>query len=119
MPDGMLNVFYIIISLFVSAIFWLKNSNKGIDRVLVSIHSVLLLVTFAWATLFGYILQIHNSALLEIIFMIFIVVSVFSIGFSLHSFTGSKWYHLLHLWNIFALLLTLFVGLMALSNDWL
>jgi hypothetical protein len=119
MSEIYLNIFYALFSIFVSVIFWLKDSNKPIIKLLISMHSILLLLILVGAMYIGLKLQIYNNPYINIVFLLLLLISIASASTSIALFTGSKWYHLFHIWNLFAFLLTGFIGGMALSNDWL
>ena len=111
------NLIYILISIAVSLIYWIKDSNRGIKRVVTSAHSVILLVLFGAALAIGFYGYSNKSLLIP--FHISLAIPVASIIASLVLFKGSKWIHLMHMWNLLALPLTWFVGSMAVSGDWL
>jgi len=114
-----LNVFYVLFSIFVSAIFWVKDSNSTILRLLNSIHSILLLFILVLSGYIGLELHIYNNQLFYFIFVVLLLLSIFSILTGFYSFTGPKYLLLFHSWNLFALILTFFIGTMSLTNDWL
>jgi hypothetical protein len=114
-----LNLFYGLFSIFISVIFWLKDSNKGCLRLAVSLHSILLLITLILSMYVGLELHIYNNKVILISFNFLIFLSVLSIALSVRYFRGSQLLFFFHLWNIFALALTIFVGGMSLTNDWL
>ena len=60
MSEIYLNIFYALFSIFVSVIFWLKDSNKPIIKLLISMHSILLLLILVGAMYIGLKLQIYN-----------------------------------------------------------
>ena len=119
MLDTAFNYFYLLFSIFVSVILWFSDSNKATMRFFISIHSVLLLITLGGVTYLSMYLQIYNNILLDIVFYTLLAVSILSVVTSFSKFTGPKWFLILHVWNLFALIATFFLGVMALSNDWL
>ncbi len=108
---------YILISISVSLIYWLKDSNTGFKRIAVSAHSVILLLLFGATFIAGFYGYSNLSLLLP--FYSLLAIPIASIITSLVMFKGSKWIHLVHLWNLIALPWTWFVGSMAVSGDWL
>jgi hypothetical protein len=119
MFEILLNVFYAVFSIFVSVIYWVKDTNKPSIRFFISLHSILLLLTLIGVMYVGLELKIHNNLYFYSCFLILLLISLISAAYNIACFTGTKLYHLLHLWNLFAFSLTLFIGTMALSNDWL
>ncbi len=111
------NLVYIFISIGVSLIYWLKDSNTGFKRIAVSAHSVILLVLFGATFVIGYYGYSDKSLLAP--FYSLLTIPIASIIASLVLFKGSKWIHFAHLWNLMALPWTWFVGSMAVSGDWL
>ena len=111
------NLTYVILSISVTAIFWFKDSNIGFKHIAVSVHSTLLLLIIGGSLIFGYNGITSDSYLLPL--YIFLAVPIISVIFSLIYFTGSKWWHLMHIWNVFALIWTLFIGSMSVTGDWL
>jgi hypothetical protein len=111
------NLIYILISISVSLIYWIKDSNTGIKRISVSAHSVILLAIFGATFVIGYYGYSDKSLLMPFYFLL--AVPIASMIASLILFTGSKWIHLVHIWNLLALPWTWFVGSMAVSGDWL
>lgn len=111
------NLAYAFLSVGASALFWVKDKNSGLKRVLVSMHSCLLFVVLCAAlALGGY--GYANKDLMPIFYFL-LVLPVVSVIASFLYFKGSKWFHLLHAWNIVAFVWTLLVGSMAVTNDWL
>lgn len=119
MSELFLNIIYGLMSIFVSLIFWFNNSNKGWKRFITSIHSVLLLATLIIAMYFGLGLKMYNTVFLTFTFYLMLFLSLISIAFSFEFFKYLKWFHLLHIWNLFAFFLTFFIGVMSITNDWL
>jgi hypothetical protein len=117
--DIIFNIFFLIFSIFVSLIFWLKDSNKGYLRFFISMHSILILITLVGVMHIGLGLHIYHNTMIGFLFVFLLILSTTSIIASFEYFKGSRWFHLLHLWNLFALLLTAFIGTMSLTNDWL
>jgi len=111
------NLLYIGISITISLLYWYKDNNKGIKHIVVSAHSVFMLILLGAALIIGFNILTHK--LLLIPFYILLFGAVLSIVFSFKYFTGSKWLHLTHILNIPVLLWTYFVGSMALTGDWL
>jgi hypothetical protein len=119
MSDLFFNSLYLLFSLFVSGVFWWKDSNKPLIRVFISAHSLLLLLTLIGVMHFSLNLGIYNNAYLSSAFWVLMFIALLSIASSFSFFKGSKWIFILHLWNSIAFITTLFIGIMALSNDWL
>ncbi len=119
MSDIIFNTFYLIFSVFVSLIFWVKDSNKVYLRFFISMHSILILVTLVGVMYVGLELHIYHNKIIGFLFVFLLILSTTSIIASFEYFKGSRWFHILHLWNLFALLLTAFIGAMSLTNDWL
>ncbi len=119
MSDILYNLLFLVFSVLVSLIFWIKDSNKGFLHFFISIHSILLLITLVAVMYIGLELHLYNNIIVGGLFALILMISVASIFFSFEYFTGSSWYHLLHLWNVFLLLFTIFIGMMSLTNDWL
>jgi len=117
--DLFFNSFYLLFSLFVSGVFWLKDSNKPLPRIFISAHSLLLLIALVVVLHFSLNLRIYNNTYLSTVFGVLIFTALLSVIYSINLFKGSKWFFILHLWNLFAFLLTVFIGGMALTNDWL
>jgi len=115
--EALFNLTYIIFSIFVSVLFWLKDKNKGFKHIAVSAHSVLLLLLLGLALVLGFNGVTHKLMLFP--FYALLLVSVSSVICSFKYFTGSKWCHFAHFWNLAALPWTWFVGSMAVTGDWL
>ena len=119
MSDLFFNSLYVIFSVIVSLTFWVYDSNKGWYRFIASIHSIMLLLTLIVALHFGLGLKMYNTLILTFTFYTMLLLSLISIVINVVIFEGSKWFHLLHVWNVFAFGLTFFIGAMSITNDWL
>jgi hypothetical protein len=119
MIEIILNILYTIMSIIVSLLFWIYNSNKGWKRLVASIHSIMLLATLIITMYCGLELKMYNTNFLTLTFYVMLLLSLLSIAFSVEYFRGSNWFHLLHIWNVFAFCLTFFIGGMSITNDWL
>ncbi len=111
------NLTYAFLSIATSALFWIKDKNGGLKRVLVSAHSFTMFVILCSALLvggYGY----SNKELMPV-FYFFMILPLLSIVLSFIYFKGSKWFHLAHIWNVIAFVWTFFVGSMAVTGDWL
>lgn len=117
LPEVLFNLLYILLSIAISGLYWCKDTNKGLKHVTVSAHSAFLLLILGLALAMG-AFEFTNQISL-VLFYVLLSIPVFSMVFSLRYFTGSKWYHLTHIWNMAALLWTWFIGGMAITGDWL
>ena len=119
MSDLFFNGLYLLFSLFVSGVFGWKDSNKPLIRIFISSHSLLLLLALVGVMFFCLELKIYNNTYLSLAFEVLMFAALLSVIYSVSLFKGSKWFFILHIWNLFAFLLTIFIGGMALTNDWL
>jgi len=111
------NLLYVALSIAISLLYWYKDNNKGFKRIIVSAHSIYILLLLGLALIFGDYKGTYK--LLLIPFNLLLISAAVSIILSFRYFTGSRWIHLAHLWNIPALIWTYFIGGMSLTGDWL
>ena len=111
------NLTYIVLSVGVTLIFWFKDSNIGFKHIAVSAHSFLLLIIIGASLIFGYN-GIASGSYIWLLLSI-LCIPIISVVFSLIYFTDSKWWHFLHIWNVFAICWTYFIGGMSVTGDWL
>lgn len=117
LPEVLFNLLYILLGIVISGLYWYTGKNRGFKHVAVSAHSVLLLLILGFALTIG-VFEFTNQICL-VLFYVLLSIPVLSIVLSLKYFTGSKWCHLTHIWNMAALFWTWFIGGMAISGDWL
>ena len=87
------------------------------SRLLVSAHGAVISLLYFGATQIGQLGASHSA--LGVPFMLSLLVPCALIGYSLLKFRGKKIIHILQLLNLFALFLTLFIGTMAITGEWL
>jgi len=116
-PEILFNLLYVVLSIAVSALYWLKDANTGFKHIAVSVHSVLMLVLISGALYLGFKGYANPEALW--FFYLLLVLPILSIVASFRYFTGMKWVHISQIWKFAALVWTWFIGSMAVTGDWL
>ena len=117
LPEVIFNLTYLVISVGVSWVYWQKIKASVLTRLFASFHSISLLVVLVVALLLG--LNGFSSLSFQTPFTLTLLMPVASIAFSIKAYDGLKRIHILHLWNVVALIWTWFIGSMALTGDWL
>lgn len=87
------------------------------QRVAVSVHGAAIALLFLGAMLFGAFggpKQEYGE-----IYSLLLLLPIESIVYSLMRFTGKKWIHILQAINLIWLIMTFFVGGMAVTNAWI
>ena len=102
---------------FVSLIFWFKDSNSLKFRLFVSAHGLLVLAVFGIAYLI-FLTGIIKTWLLYFFFVL-LLLPICSIVFSFIYFKGHKLFHVLHLITLLALFWVFFVGGMMVTHDFI
>lgn len=117
LPEIIFNLTYLVISVGISWVYWRKIEGAVLTRLFASFHSVSLLIILVVALLFG--LNGFSNLSFQTPFTLILLIPIASIVFSIKTYDGHKRIHILHLWNVIALIWTWFIGSMALTGDWL
>jgi len=109
-----------LLSLGVSAVFyWRATQVEGTKKWLGSAHGILFYVALLYAILVSPHTSFENHDLAMILFFALHISGVVSIVYSLAQIEVYRWLCCLHLINMVFFLAVAFVGVMAISHDWL